>query len=112
VRAGVGGDANNRTGACIEVDGLGLGLELDWTRRRCVTPGEKLKDWKRRVAKPSDCLYCTNARRLLLEDVDLPRDEGRIDARTLTRFSSCWRRQCNAMRCDADGGSESSVGQG
>jgi hypothetical protein len=43
VRAGVGGDANNRTGACIEVDGLGLGLELDWTRRRCVTPGGKLK---------------------------------------------------------------------
>jgi hypothetical protein len=31
-----------------------LGLGLDWTRRRCVTPGENLK--KRRVAKPSDHL--------------------------------------------------------
>jgi hypothetical protein len=90
VRAGVGGDANNRTGACIDVDGLGLGLELDWTRRRCVTPREKLKIG--RGGLPSQATVFTAAVRMpdaccLNTYIYRGMSGGRIDARTLGKYT-------------------------
>jgi hypothetical protein len=81
----------------------------DWIGRdaaQCYAR-EKLKKWKRRVAKPSDCLFCcTNARRLL-EDVytcciyrGIGENEGLMHEPLIeirASFSSCWQRQCNAM---------------